>query len=198
MPKLKSRKREMFAIEVAAMTPLDRAYVLAGYADTPWARYNASKLAHVPEVAARIDELQARFSERSGIHAEYIQRLLLPVVEANAADLFEPRIDAAGHVTGHQLKPIPALPRDLSAAISKIKCDPETGSVTEVSLYNKNEAGSTLLRSVGALKDDHVTAILAVLQKKLTELDDNELKVVESRLSLLGLSSSPIEPAERI
>ena len=31
MSKLKSRKREMFAIEVAAMTPYDRAYVLAGY-----------------------------------------------------------------------------------------------------------------------------------------------------------------------
>jgi hypothetical protein len=188
MPKLKSRKREMFAIEVASMTPLDRAYVLAGYSDTPWARYNASKLAHVPEVAARIDELLAEFSARSGIHAEYIQRKLLPIVEANAADLFEARIDAAGHAAGHQLKAIPDLPRSLAAAISKIKCDPETGAVTEVSLYSKNEAGSTLLRSVGALKEGHVTAILAVLQKKLTELNDSELQAVESRLAILGVS----------
>jgi hypothetical protein len=67
MPKLQSRKREMFAIEVASMTPLGRTYVLAGYSDTPWARYNASKLAHVPEVAARIGELMDQFSDRSGI-----------------------------------------------------------------------------------------------------------------------------------
>jgi hypothetical protein len=31
MPKLKSRKREMFEIEVGAMTPLASAYVVAGY-----------------------------------------------------------------------------------------------------------------------------------------------------------------------
>src|SRR5262245_58021002 len=121
MPKLKSRKRETFAIEVAAMTPLDRAYVIAGYRDSPWARYNASKLAHVPEVAARIDELLAEGSARSGIHAEYIQRKLLPVVEANVADLFELRVNDKGAAAGHQLKPIPDMPRDLAAAISKIK-----------------------------------------------------------------------------
>jgi hypothetical protein len=93
MPKLKNRKREHFAVEVASMAPLDRAYVLAGYRDTPWARYNASKLAHVAEVAARIDELQAEFSVRSGIHAEYIQRKL----EANPKDLYEPVFDAEGN-----------------------------------------------------------------------------------------------------
>ncbi len=57
------------------MTPCDRAYVLAGYSDTPWARYNTSKLAHVPEVAARIEELMDQFSDHSGI-AEYLQRKL--------------------------------------------------------------------------------------------------------------------------
>jgi hypothetical protein len=75
MPKLQSRKREMFAIEVASMTPFDRAYVLAGYSDTPWARCNTSKRAHVPEVAARIEELMDQFSDHSGI-AEYLQRKL--------------------------------------------------------------------------------------------------------------------------
>jgi hypothetical protein len=80
MPKLRNRKRETFAVEVAAMTPLDRAYVLAGYADSKWACYNASKLAHIPEVARRIDELQAEFADRSGIRAEYLQRKLLPLV----------------------------------------------------------------------------------------------------------------------
>jgi Terminase small subunit len=155
MPKLKNRKREMFAIEVAAMTPLDRAYVLAGYSDTPWARYNASKLAHVPEVATRIDELQAQFSERSGIRAEYLQRKLLPLVEANPQDLFEPVLDDTGKRIGSRLKHVADLPRDLAAAISKIKCDPETGAVTEIVLGNKVEAGNVLLRSVGGVVEKH-------------------------------------------
>lgn len=155
MPKLKSRKREMFAIEVAAMTPLPSAYVAAGYSNTPWARYNANKLSHTPEVAARIDELQAEFSERSGIHAEYLRRKLLPIVEANSQDLFEPILDATGKKTGDRLRAISDLPRDLAAAISKIKCDPETGAPVEIVLAGKIEAGSVLLRSVGGLLDRH-------------------------------------------
>jgi Terminase small subunit len=152
MSKLASRKREMFAIEVAAMTPLATAYVLAGYADTPWARYNASKLAHVPEVAARIDELQAEFSERSGIYAEYIQRKLLPLIEANPKDLYVTKDDGKGHKVD-RLRLISEIPRDLAAAIQKIKQDPETGAITEITLYNKTEAGNVLLRSLGALVD---------------------------------------------
>jgi Terminase small subunit len=145
----------MFAIEVAAMTPLDRAYVLAGYLDTPWARYNASKLTHAPEVAARIDELQTEFSNRSGIKAEYLQRLLIPLVEANPQDLFEPVLDEHGKRIGSRLKDVSRLPRNLAAAISKIKCDPETGAVTEITLGNKVEAGNVLLRSVGGVVQKH-------------------------------------------
>jgi len=152
MSKLKSRKREMFAIEVASMTPLATAYVLAGYADTPWARYNASKLAHVSEVAARIDELQTQFSERSGIHAEYIQRKLLPLIEANPKDLYETQDDGKGQKVD-KLRSISEIPRDLAAAIQKIKCDPETGTIAEIFLYNKTEAGNVLLRSVGGILD---------------------------------------------
>jgi hypothetical protein len=153
MPKLVSRRREIFAIEVAAMTPLASAYVAAGYRDTPWARYNASKLAHVPEVAARIDELQAEFSDRSGIKAEYIQRKLLPIVEANSKDLFEPLLDANGNKIGDKLKAVSDLPHSLAAAISKVRVDPESGRVIEVTLAGKTEAGTVLLRSVGGLLD---------------------------------------------
>jgi hypothetical protein len=152
MPKLKSRKRETFAIEVAAMTPLDRAYVLAGYRDSPWARYNASKLAHVLEVAERVAELQAEFADRSGIHLEYLQRKLLPVVEANPQDLFE-AVDDGNGGKRDKLRPVSAMRRDLAAAIQKIKIDPETGAVTDVTFWNKIEAGSVLLRSVGGLID---------------------------------------------
>jgi hypothetical protein len=152
MPKLASRKREIFAIEVASLTPLGRAYVLAGYRDTPWARYNASKLAHVPEVSARIDELQAQFSERSGIHAEYIQRKLLPLVEANPKDLYKTMDDGNGRKI-ETLRSISEIPRDLAAAIQKLKIDPETGAIIEVTLASKSEVGNILLRSLGGFVD---------------------------------------------
>jgi phage terminase small subunit len=82
MPKLKSLRREHFAIEVASMTPLASAYVAAGYADSCWAGANARKLSHVPEVAARIDELQTECRARSGIKIEYLQAQLLKIIEA--------------------------------------------------------------------------------------------------------------------
>lgn len=51
------------------------------------------------------------------------------------------------------LRPVTELPRRLAAAIQKIKFDPDTGSPLEIALYNKNDAGGTLLRSVGGLTD---------------------------------------------
>lgn len=134
------------------MTPYDRAYIAAGFKDSEWAPYNANKLAHAPEVAVRIEELRAEFADRAGLHAEYLQRQLLPLVEANAQDLFALETDATGRAV-EKLRGITALPRRLAAAIQKIKFDSETGTVTEVNLYNKIEAGSTLLRSVGGLVD---------------------------------------------
>jgi hypothetical protein len=152
MARLKNRKREMFAIEVAGMAPCASAYVAAGYRDSPWACYNASKLAHVPEVAARIAELQAEHSERSGIRAEYIQRKLLPLVEANPKDPYKTADDGSGRKLP-MLRSISEIPRDLAAAIQKIKIDPETGAIIEATLANKSEAGNILLRSLGGLVD---------------------------------------------
>src|SRR5258705_13241624 len=121
----------MFATEIAAMTPLASAYVAAGYRDTQWARFNASRLQNVPEVGERIAELQAQFSERSRIHAEYLQRKLLPLVEANSRDLYETTDDGKGGKV-YKLRSLSDLPRDLTAAINKIKLDPETGQVIEI------------------------------------------------------------------
>lgn len=64
------------------MTPYVSAYVAAGYTDSPWARYNASKLAHIPEVAGRIAELQAEHRARAGISLEWLQAQLIKVIEA--------------------------------------------------------------------------------------------------------------------
>jgi hypothetical protein len=153
MAALRNRRRERFALEIASMTPYDRAYVEAGFKASPWAKFNANKLAHDPEVAARIDELRQEFSDRSQLNAEYIQRKLLPIVEANPQDLFEVARNGAGQECD-ALRRVTELPRELASAIQKIKCDPETGAVTEISLYNKTEVGNVLLRSIGGITDN--------------------------------------------
>jgi hypothetical protein len=155
MPALKNRRRERFAIEVASMTPLARAYVEAGYADSPWAGYNASKLAHRPEVADRINELSAEIRDRSQIHAEYIHQQLLPLVEANPLDLFETVPDANGH-TKERLRSISNMPRRIAQAISRIKLDPETGKVIDIAFHGKNEAAAVLLRSLAGINKSKI------------------------------------------
>ncbi len=47
-----------------------------------------------------------------------------------------------------KLRSITDLPRHLSAAISRVKINPETGEPTEIVLANKTEASATLLRSL--------------------------------------------------
>jgi hypothetical protein len=87
MGRLRNPRRERFAIEVASMTPIDRAYATAGFKSAPeWCRPNGAKLAQHPEVAARIAELQNEFRAGAALHVQYLQSLLLPVAEANLAD----------------------------------------------------------------------------------------------------------------
>jgi hypothetical protein len=119
MPALKNRRRERFALEIASMTPYARAYAEAGFKDSPWAAYNANKLAHDPAVAARIEELRTEFAGRSQIHAEYIQRQLLPLVEANPQDLFEAAgfTSRDGAIKRDALPPCQCEVRHLSRAI---------------------------------------------------------------------------------
>jgi Terminase small subunit len=152
MPKLRNRKRERFAIEVAAMAPLKEAYVAAGFKESPWSTYNASRLSHDPQVAARIAELQEEFSDRAGIKVEWLQTKLIPLLDADPRKLFEAVDDGAGGKI-ERLRPISNLPSDLAAAVSKIRLDPKTGAVTGIDLADKNSVGNTLLRSVGGLTD---------------------------------------------
>jgi hypothetical protein len=91
--------------------------------------------------------------------------------------LFEPVCDADGKTVGDKLKSISELPRSLAAAISKIKCDPETGAVVEIALANKTEAGNVLLRSVGGIVERHehdISGIGARLSAALARLGPGE------------------------
>jgi Terminase small subunit len=188
MPKLRNRRRERFAVEVAAMTPLDRAYVAAGFKDSAWARYNASRLANTLEVAERIKELHMEFERISSIHAEYIRRKLLPLIEANAKDLFVTEDTGEGRKI-LRLKSISEIPRDLAAAIQRIKFDPDTGAPTEYVLHDKVSAGTVLLRSVGGLLERHEFSSkdggpIPLGEADWTKLTDEELHQLERILTI--------------
>jgi hypothetical protein len=145
MARLRNPRRERFAVEVASMVPVDRAYLVAGFRSKPeWARPNGSKLAHVPEVAARIMELRNEFTAGCSLAIEYLQAQLLPAAELNVVDLFE----------NDKLKPISKLSRNQGAAISSVKFH-DNGEVAELRFVPKDGAVNTLLRSVGGFIDQH-------------------------------------------
>jgi hypothetical protein len=151
MGKLRNPRRERFAVEVASMAPVDRAYLAAGFRSKPeWSRPNGSKLAHIPEVAARIAELRKEFTASCQLSVEYLQAKLLPAAEANVVDFF---------ANDGKLKSIHSITRDQGAAISSIKFH-EDGTVAELKLVPKEAAVSTLLKSVGAIVEQHQHAHL--------------------------------------
>ena len=86
-------REELFAHEVAAFTPPAKAYIAAGFSSRPeFARSHACRLLRKQEVAKRVDELRAEYCERCALQVEYLQELLLPIVEANVL-----RADECGH-----------------------------------------------------------------------------------------------------
>jgi hypothetical protein len=168
---------ERFAREYASGESLARAYVRAGFADTPNARFNASRLSHKPEVRTRINELMEQFAEASAVKLEYLQHQLLPMVRVNSQYLFQSGTD--------KLQSIANMPREVAAAIKSIKFDKETGKVIEITLADKIAAAGMLLRSIGALRDDQGKTIFAILQKKMVEWTDDDFRLIESRLMAL-------------
>jgi len=145
MGKLRNPRRERFAVEVASMVPVDRAYLAAGFRSKPeWARPNGSKLAHEPAVAARIAELQNEFKSSAALHVQYLQSLLLPAAEANLADFV-----SDDGTDGPRFKKLSELTRAQAAAIQAISFG-DDGAVTDVKLVPKTEAVKALLTSIGA------------------------------------------------
>jgi Terminase small subunit len=174
---LTNRKHEIFAREIAAGEGLAASYLTAGYKPGRSARFNASRLRNRPEVKTRINELLEQFNEQSALKLEYLQRQLLPVLQGNPQDLFERETD--------RLKTITNLPRETAAAIRSIKFDKTTGNVVEITLADKIAAAGVLLRSIGAIKDNEVKVLMAVLEKRISDLSDPELTLLEARLGTL-------------
>jgi len=171
--RLRNTRHERFAREVAALTPLATAYREAGFEGDPrWHPFNASKLANKPAVKARIEELRVEFERMSAIHTDYVRHTLLRTIEADPRDLYE---RDPGDSTGKRfrLRSIAELPRHLSAAIAKLKIDPETGAPVEVALGNKNEAAATLLRSLpGGSVERHELSLEQLVRDSMHRLDE--------------------------
>ena len=168
------------------MTPVDRAYVLAGYRDTQWARPNGSRLAHLPEVAKRIEELREEFKASTALSVEYLQRQLLPTAEANMLDFFHfedgrPR-----------LRKLADLKREHGAAIAAVKVA-DDGTV-EVKLHNKTEAVNVLLRSIGAMVErhehDHAVA-MSPGDRLLASLSPEGQRVLADALEAMSEQNQP-------
>jgi len=150
MPRLRNIRRERFAAAAAAMVPYATAYREAGYGgDEKWHVYNASKLAGVPDVAARIEELATEFQRTCAhgavVHADYVRSQLVPLIETDVRELYEPDPDRPGKM---RLRDIDSLPAHVTKAISRMRFDAETGNPIEITLMSKTEAAGTLLRSL--------------------------------------------------
>jgi len=145
MARLRNPKRELFAIEVASGTPLDRAYSAAGYKGGKWARPNGAKLAQHPGVAQRIGELQQQYALQGGLQVAYIQAKLLPLIEADIRELFAKDQDGKS-----RLRNLTELPDGIAASLSSVKLDKD-GEIHEFKLANKTDAARTLLQSIGAI-----------------------------------------------
>jgi Terminase small subunit len=181
---LRNLKWEHFAREYASGESLAVAYVRAGFADTPNARFNASRLSNKPAVRERINELMEQFAEASALKIGYLQAQILPTLRTNPQDLF----DKEG-----RLKPIRNLPREVAAAIKSIKFDKATGNVVEVVLADKISAANTLLRSIGAIREGEAKILMAVLDKRVSEWTAADIEMLESRLAAIDGGQPELE-----
>jgi phage terminase small subunit len=145
MAALANIKHEAFANEVATCTPVDRAYVIAGFKDSQNARSNGSRLAHQSDVAERIAELRAEFRQDAWLHVEYLQRMLLPVAEAKISDYYV----RDAETQKLRLKAPDEMTPDQARAVSEISFDGDTP--TKIKLHGKSDASRTLLQSIGAI-----------------------------------------------
>jgi hypothetical protein len=199
MPTRLPYRKELFAHEVAAFTPPDRAYLIAGFKSrTEFARANACRLLREPAVVQRIDELRADFRERCALNVEYLQALLLPLVESNVLDCFEsankPMVKTGRRKRGRKdatpllatdrgrlrFKPLDELRREQGLAIAGLKLG-ENGAVVDLRFHSKTEAARTLMATLGIKEgDENAGLALAELGKRLgAALARTNEKVIE-------------------
>lgn len=113
MPVLANPKHELFAQEVAKGTPLEKAYVKAGYKPDP---KNAARLTKNDGVRTRIDEILALAADNVGVTIERVLSELAKIGFANIADYLDLSGDAP-------VIALAAVSRDKLAALSEISTE---------------------------------------------------------------------------
>jgi Terminase small subunit len=174
-------REELFAHEVAAFTPPAKAYMAAGFKSRPeFARANACRLLRKSAVVQRVEELRAEFRGHCALQVEYLQELLLPIVEANVLDCFEAaggppaktkrrkpgRKDATPALAADpgklRFKPLDRLRREQGLAIAGLKLG-ENGAVVDVKFHSKTDAARALMATLG-IKEGDQSAGLALVE----------------------------------
>jgi hypothetical protein len=90
MPVLKNARHELFCQNLAKGMTQERAYVGAGYRETPESRTYASRLAAKDNIRQRVGELQSRNVEiQDGIGAVTTKQLLAMAEEARTKAMSE-------------------------------------------------------------------------------------------------------------
>jgi hypothetical protein len=119
---------------------------------------------------------------------KYLQRLLLPIAEANLKDCYTRGPDGK-----ECLRPISELPRAVAAAIAKVDHD-DSGAVKGITMHGKIAALTVLLRSVGGLLErHHHSGRFEIEQYDYSLLTDDQLKSLENILEdARTLESKPV------
>lgn len=212
MPRLRNIRHERFAVAVASMVPHATAYREAGYGgDEKWHPYNGSRLAGLPQVAARIEELvierEKTCAHVNVVHADYVRSKLVPLIETDVRELYEPDPDRPGEL---RLRDIKSLPAHVTQAVSRLRLDPETGRPVEIMLASKTEAVGMLLRSLpggvterrelGGIGGGPVLLDALLHPANLKKLDDAEiemLRLIAHKLAITDESAhNQVEAAE--
>lgn len=146
-------RHEKFALAIAEGKTLEDAHKEAGYVPD---RANASKLNNRPEVRARVRYLQEEAARAANIRRARLVVDIDNIAQANIADFLDiKKVSKTGKVTA-TVKDISKLPRELTAAIQRIKINPETGE-QEIVLKDSLAAQQILLKYVGGLPEPPVT-----------------------------------------
>lgn len=147
MPKLKNKRHELLVQEYLIDLNQTQAAIRAGYSPKT-ANEQASRLFANVNIRARVDELMAERSKRTGVNADRVLFELARLGLINAADVIN--MDSA------TIKSSAA--RDDTAAIAsvKVKIIPsEDGNIVEreIKLYDKNKSLELLGKHLGLFTD---------------------------------------------
>lgn len=146
MPLLKNKKHERLVQEYLIDLNQTQAAIRAGYSPLS-APQQASEILKIPKVRARVDELMAERSKRTGVNADRVVRELARLAFVNATDVFDVRSATLRE----------DVEADDTAAIQAVKVKVISGDVEseerEIKLADKTRSLELLGKHLGMFTD---------------------------------------------